>query len=395
MAKLFIEDLNVKGKRVLVRVDFNVPLDENLKVADDTRMRAALPTIAYIRKNGGMAILMSHLGRPKDASDDSARMAPVAARLSELLGMKVLTAKDCVGPEVKKVVDLMKPGDVLMLENTRYQPGETKNDDALSKQMASLGDVFVNDAFGSAHRAHSSTVGVTKYMSKSAAGYLLEKEIRYFEKILKGADKPFVAILGGAKVSDKIETILNLMNKVQSFIIGGGMAYTFLKAQGIAVGDSLLEEDKMQVARDILAQAQSRSVAVHVPVDHVIAQQVDAKAPTRVTDGKEIPAGWKGLDIGPKTVEEFTRALKGARTVVWNGPLGVFEVEPFATGTKAIAGFLAKLGGTTVVCGGDTVSAVTHFGVADKMSHVSTGGGASLEILEGKELPGVAALTDK
>ena len=395
MSKLFLEDLDVAGKRVLVRVDFNVPLDEDLNVADDTRIRAALPTINYIRERGGMAILMSHLGRPKGAPDDKLRMNPVAARLGELLGMKVVKTDDCVGADVRKTVEGMKAGDVVLLENTRFHPGETKNDDELAKQLASLGDVFVNDAFGTAHRAHASTVGVTKYVAKSAAGYLLEKEIRYFGKILKGADKPFVAILGGAKVSDKIEAIFNLIEKVQSFVIGGGMAYTFLRAQGTAIGGSLLEEDKIDIATDILAKAESQSVAVHLPVDHVVAQELDDKAETRVTDGKEVPDGWKAFDVGPKTIDEFRQALEGAKTVVWNGPLGVFEVEPFAKGTEIIAADLAELDGTTVVCGGDTVSAVTHLGVAGKMSHVSTGGGASLEMLEGKELPGLAALTDK
>ncbi len=395
MSKLFLEDLDVAGKRVLVRVDFNVPLDEDRNVADDTRIRAALPTINYIRERGGMAILMSHLGRPKGAPNDKYRMDAVAARLSELLGVKIVKTDDCVGPEVRKVADEMQAGDVVLLENTRFHAGETKNDEGFAAELASLGDVFVNDAFGTAHRAHASTVGVTKHVARSAAGYLLEKEIRYFETILKNAAKPFVAILGGAKVSDKIGAIFNLMEKVQSFLIGGGMAYTFLRAQGTAIGGSLLEEDKIEVAEDILAKAESRSVAVHLPVDHIIAQELDAGAEVRVTDGKEIPEGWKGFDIGPKTVDEFKRELEGARTVVWNGPVGVFEVEPFAKGTQAIAAYLSERNAATVVCGGDTVSAVTQFGVAEKMSHVSTGGGASLEMLEGKELPGLAALTDK
>jgi phosphoglycerate kinase len=394
MSKLFLEDLDVKGKRVLVRVDFNVPLDESRGVEDDTRIRAALPTISYIRERGGMAVLMSHLGRPKGAPDDKLRMDPVAARLGELLGVRVVKTDDCVGPDVRKAVDGMEPGDVLMLENTRFHPGETKNDEGFAKQLASVGDVFVNDAFGTAHRAHASTVGVTKYVAQSAAGYLLEKEIRYFEKILKDADKPFVAILGGAKVSDKIDAIFNLMEKVQSFVIGGGMAYTFLRAQGVAIGDSLLEADKVSVANDILAKAESEKVTVHLPVDHVIAEELDANAERRTTDGAEIPDGWKAFDVGPKTIEAFKQALDGARTVVWNGPLGVFEVEPFAAGTEAVARYLAELDGTTVVCGGDTVSAVTQMGLAEQMSHVSTGGGASLEMLEGKELPGLAALTD-
>jgi phosphoglycerate kinase len=395
MSKLFLEDLDVAGKRVLVRVDFNVPLDEDLKVADDTRIRAALPTIAYIRERGGIAILMSHLGRPKGAPDDKLRMNPVAARLSELIGATVVKTDDCVGPEVRKTVDEMQSGDVVLLENTRFHKEERDNDEAFAEQLALLGDVFVNDAFGTAHRAHASTVGVTKHVAQSAAGYLLEKEIRYFEKILEGADKPFVAILGGAKVSDKIDAIFNLMDKVQSFVIGGGMAYTFLRAQGTAIGDSLLEEDKIDIAADILAKAESQSVAVHLPLDHVIAEELDAKAETRITDGKEIPDGWKAFDVGPKTIDAFRQALRDAKTVVWNGPLGVFEVEPFAKGTEVIAADLAELDGTTVVCGGDTVSAVTHLGVAGRMSHVSTGGGASLEMLEGKELPGLAALNDR
>jgi len=395
MSKLFLEDIDVAGKRVLVRVDFNVPLDEDRNVADDTRIRAALPTINYIRERGGMAILMSHLGRPKGAPDDKLRMDPVAARLGELLSANVVKTDDCVGPDARKKVDDMKPGDVVLLENTRFHPGETKNDDDLAKQLASLGDVFVNDAFGTAHRAHASTVGVTKHVAQSAAGYLLEREIRYFEKILGNADKPFVAILGGAKVSDKIDAIFNLMEKVQSFVIGGGMAYTFLRARGTAIGDSLLEEDKIDIATDILAKAESRAVPVHLPVDHVVAQDLDAKAETRVTDGKDVPDGWKAFDVGPKTIDAFRQVLRDAKTVVWNGPLGVFEVEPFAKGTDVIAADLAELGVTTVVCGGDTVSAVTHLGVAGKMSHVSTGGGAALEMLEGKELPGLAALTDK
>ena len=389
-----MEDLDVGGKRVLVRVDFNVPLDEAGSVADDTRIRAALPTISYIRERGGMAVLMSHLGRPKGAPDDRLRMDPVAARLGELLGVRVVKTDDCVGADVRNAVDAMKPGEIVMLENTRFHAGETKNEEGFAKQLASLGELFVNDAFGTAHRAHASTVGVTKYVAQSAAGYLLEKEIRYFEKILKSPDRPFVAILGGAKVSDKIDAIFNLMKKVQSFVIGGAMAYTFLRAQDVAIGDSLLEKDKIGIAHDILAKAESQNVAVHLPVDHVIAKELDANAETRITDGVEIPDGWKAFDVGPRTIEAFKEALHGARTVVWNGPLGVFEVEPFARGTEVMAEYVADMDGTTVVCGGDTVSAVTQFGLAQKMSHVSTGGGASLEMLEGKELPGLAALTD-
>ncbi|HZE98241.1 MAG TPA: phosphoglycerate kinase [Planctomycetota bacterium] len=375
MAKLTVRDLDLKGKRVLVRVDFNVPLKDG-KVADDTRIKASLPTIQYILDKGGKAVLVSHLGRPNGKPNEKYSLRPVAARLQELLG---------------KPVDFGEPkdGPVTLLENVRFDAGEEKNDDALAKKLASYGDVYVNDAFGTAHRAHASTAGVTKHFKQSASGFLIEKEIQYLGKVLTNPDKPFIAIMGGSKVSDKILILEQLAKKVDAIIVGGGMAYTLLKAQGKAVGNSKVEGDKLDLARKILASAR-----IILPVDHVAADKFDAAAKTQVVT--EVPDGWMGLDIGPNTVELFRRELASAKTVLWNGPLGVFEMEPFAQGTKAIATHLANQKGcTTIVGGGDTAAAVEKFGVADKMSHVSTGGGASLEFLEGKDLPGIAALTDK
>ena len=375
MAKLSVRDLDLKGKRVLVRVDFNVPLKDG-KVADDTRIKASLPTIQYILEKGGKVVLVSHLGRPDGKPNEKYSLKPVAARLQELLG---------------KPVDFGEPkgGAVTLLENVRFDAGEEKNDDALAKKLAAYGDVYVNDAFGTAHRAHASTAGVTKYFKQSACGFLIEKEIQYLGKVLTNPDKPFIAIMGGSKVSDKILILEQLTKKVDAIIVGGGMAYTLLKAQGKAVGNSKVEGDKLELAKKILASAR-----ILLPVDHVAADKFDAAAKTQVVT--DVPDGWMGLDIGPNSVEQFKRELANAKTVLWNGPLGVFEMEPFALGTKAIATYLANLKGcTTIVGGGDTAAAVEKFGVADKMSHVSTGGGASLEYLEGKELPGIAALTDK
>ncbi|MBV8880159.1 MAG: phosphoglycerate kinase [Planctomycetaceae bacterium] len=375
MAKLSVRDLDLKGKRVLVRVDFNVPLKDG-KVADDTRIRASLPTIQYILENGGKAVLVSHLGRPDGKPNDKYSLKPVAARLQELLG---------------KPVDFPEPkgGAVALLENVRFDAGEEKNDDALAKKLAAYGDVYVNDAFGTAHRAHASTAGVTKYFKQSACGFLIEKEIKYLGKVLTNPDKPFIAIMGGSKVSDKILILEQLTKKVDAIIVGGGMAYTLLKAQGKPVGNSKVEADKLDLAKKILASAR-----IILPVDHVAADKFDAAAKTQVVT--DVPDGWMGLDIGPKSVELFKKELASAKTVLWNGPLGVFEMEPFALGTKAIANVLARQEGcTSIVGGGDTAAAVEKFGVADRMSHVSTGGGASLEFLEGKELPGIAALTDK
>jgi 3-phosphoglycerate kinase len=375
MGKLSVRDLELQGKRVLVRVDFNVPVKDG-KVTDDTRIKASLPTIKLILEKGGKAVLVSHLGRPDGKADPKYSLKPVAGRLQELIG---------------KPVDFGEPkgGDLTLLENVRFDPCEEKNDDALAKKLASYGDVYVNDAFGTAHRAHCSTAGVTKYFKQCAAGLLIEKEIQYLGKVLTNPDKPFIAIMGGSKVSDKILILEQLTKKVDAIIVGGGMAYTLLKAQGKAVGNSKVEADKLDLARKILSSAR-----ILLPVDHVAADKFDAAAKTQVV--ADVPEGWMGLDIGPKTIELFKKELASAKTVLWNGPLGVFEMDPFAGGTKAIASYLAGLQGcTTVVGGGDTAAAVEKFGVADKMSHVSTGGGASLEFLEGKELPGIAALTAK
>lgn len=410
MAKLTIEDLDVKGKRVLMRVDFNVPQNEDGTVRDDTRIRAALKSIQYVRDNGGMLILMSHLGRPKnpdkaESDEEKAkiieankklRMDPVADKLRELVGGNVTKVDNIVGPDVKQAVEAMKPGDIILLENTRFHPGETKNDETLSKELGELGDVFVSDAFGSNHRAHASTVGVTRFMEKSAAGYLVAKEIEYFSKVLENPERPLTAILGGAKVSDKIPVIDNLLNLVDTLIIGGGMAYTFMKAQGYEIGDSLLDEGGIDVAKKAMEKAKDKGIELILPEDTVVADAFDANANTKIVGLGEIEPGWQGLDIGPKTLEKFKAAIKKSKTVVWNGPVGVFEMEPFAKGTKVIAQLLAESDDiTSVIGGGDTAAAVTQYGLADKMSHVSTGGGASLEMLEGKELPGLAALTDK
>jgi len=375
MAKLSVRDLDLKGKRVLIRVDFNVPVKDG-KVADDTRIRAALPTLKYIVEKGAKAVLVSHLGRPEGKVDLKYTLQPVAKRLSELIGRPV----DWAVP---------RGADLVLLENIRFDPGEEKNEEALAKRIAVHGDYFVNDAFGTAHRAHASTAGVTKFFRQSAMGFLIEKEVQYLGKVLTNPDKPFVAIMGGSKVSDKILILEQLAKKVDLILVGGGMAYTLLKAQGRPVGASKVEADKLDVAKKVLTTAH-----IVLPVDHVIADKFDAGANTRIVD--DVPEEWMGLDIGPKTIELFKSQLKNAKTVLWNGPLGVFEFGPFSRGTREIAEYLAGLKGvTTVVGGGDTAAAVEKFGVAEKMSHVSTGGGASLEFLEGKELPGIAALTDK
>ncbi|HPJ99154.1 MAG TPA: phosphoglycerate kinase [Candidatus Hydrogenedentes bacterium] len=409
MAKLMIENLDVKDKRVLMRVDFNVPLNDDGTVRDDTRIRAALKSIQYVRDHGGMLILMSHLGRPKNPdkaeseeekakiikANQKLRMNSVADRLRELVGGNVTKVDAIVGPEVTQAVGAMKPGDIILLENTRFEPGETKNDETLSKNLAALGDVYVSDAFGTVHRAHASTEGVTRFISRSAAGYLVAKEMEYFAKVLQSPDRPLTAVLGGAKVSDKITVIDNLLNLVDTLIIGGGMAYTFMKAQGYEIGDSLLDEGGLDVARQAMQKAKERGVELLLPVDTVVADAFDANANTKVAELGQIEPGWQGLDIGPRTLENFMAAIKKSKTVVWNGPVGVFEMEPFAKGTRAIAELLANSPGiTSIIGGGDTAAAVTQYGLAGKMSHVSTGGGASLEMLEGKELPGLAALSD-
>ncbi len=397
MAKLSIDDLDLKGKHVLMRVDFNVPLTPDLKVADDTRIRAALPSIKKVIDAGGMAILMSHLGRPKGQVKEEMRLRPAAVRLGELLGREVKMAPDCVGPEVEAMVAAMKPGDVLMLENLRFHKAETDNDPEFAKQLAKLGDVYVNDAFGSAHRAHASTEGVTKYFAKCAAGYLMQKELVYLSKVLEAPAKPFVAIMGGAKISDKIELIENFMGRVDSLLVGGGMAYTFLKARGVPVGSSLVESDKVELAAQLLAKAMEKGVELLLPLDHVAAESPEAEGKVRTVDGEAVPEGLMGLDIGPKTIELFRKKILGARTIVWNGPLGMFEKSAFAKGTMEVAKALAEAtakGAITIVGGGDSAAAVAKAGLADKVSHVSTGGGASLEFLSGLKLPGVEALTE-
>jgi phosphoglycerate kinase len=392
--KRSIKDIDIRGKRVLMRVDFNVPQDEKLNITDDIRIVSAVPTIKYAIDKGAKVILMSHLGRPKGGPEAKFSLKPAAERLSQLLGKKVVMAPDCIGPEVKRIVDAMKPGDVTLLENVRFHKEEEANDPNFAKQLAALGDAYVNDAFGTAHRAHASTEGVTKFLP-GVSGLLVEKEIEYFEKAVSSPQKPYVAILGGAKVSDKIEVIKNLMKKVDALLIGGGMAYTFLKAQGIDIGNSKLEADKVDLAAEILKEASAKKVKILLPVDHVAADKFDAAADAKVTADNKIPAGMLGLDIGPKTVKLFEAELKNAKTIVWNGPLGVFEMDKFDKGSREIAEFIAGLKAVTIIGGGDTAAAVAKFGLEKKMSHISTGGGASLEYLEGKILPGIAALQDK
>jgi len=375
---------------VLVRVDFNVPVKEGV-VGDDTRIRAALPTLNYLLENGAALILCSHLGRPKGSPDPQYSLRPVADHLAGLLGKPVAFAEDCIGPRADEAVEALKPGDVLILENTRFHAGETKNDPEMAKQLASLADLYVNDAFGSAHRAHSSTEGVAKFLP-AVAGFLLEKEIKYLGQAVADPEKPFVAILGGAKISDKIGVIKNLLVKADSILIGGGMANTFFKAEGYPVADSLVEDEALETAKEILAQAGAK---FRLPVDVVIADKFEADAAQKIMATGPIPDGWRILDIGPETVAHFAKIIGEAKTVVWNGPMGVFEFPAFAKGTFAIAQAAAESGAVTIVGGGESVAAVKQSGLADKITHISTGGGASLEMLEGLTLPGVAALQDK
>ncbi|MBI5144408.1 MAG: phosphoglycerate kinase [Candidatus Omnitrophica bacterium] len=394
MPKKTIRDMELDGKRVLMRVDFNVPLDDSLNITDDIRIRASLPTIRYAVEKRAKVILMSHLGRPDGKVNERMRLLPAAKRLEELLGKKVLALKDCIGDEVKKAVLAMKDRDVILLENLRFHAEEEKNDTAFAKELASLGDIYVDDAFGTAHRAHASTEGVTKCLP-SVSGFLLEKEIEYLGNIVDNPRRPFVAILGGAKVKDKIKVIDNLLNKVDALLIGGGMAYTFLKAKGKTIGASKLDKDGFETAKSALDKAAKKNVAILLPIDNVVAEKIDPNAKTKLV-GEDIPDGWIGLDIGPKTVKLFEDRLKGARTIVWNGPLGVFEMDKFARGTEKVAHFIAGLkGAITVIGGGDTAAAMSKFKVESKMTHISTGGGASLEYLEGRPLPGIAALNDK
>ena len=393
MNKKTIKDIDIKGKKVLMRVDFNVPLDEAQAITDDTRITAALPTINYALDNGAALILMSHLGRPKGKVVDTMSLEPIAKRLGELLNREVKMAPDCVGDEVDELASALAVGEVLLLENTRFHKEETANDPEFAKKLASLAEVYVSDAFGTVHRAHASTEGVA-HLLPAVAGFLLEKEIEYLGKVTKNPEKPFVLILGGAKVSDKIELITNMLDKVDAIIIGGGMAYTFLKAQGKTIGSSLLEADKIDLAKDILTKATNKGVSILLPDDNVITNKFAADAENKIV-GEDVPDGWMGLDVGPKTTASFIQALKSAKTVVWNGPLGVSEWPSFAKASLKLTEFLSTSGATTVIGGGDTAAAVKRFGLSDKMSHVSTGGGASLEFLEGKILPGVAALEDK
>ncbi len=394
--KKTIEDIEVKGKKVLVRCDFNVPLKDGV-ITDVNRLVGAMPTINYLIEKGAKVILCSHLGKPSGEPKPELSLAPVAKKLSEMLKKEVVFAADpnVVSDNVKSAVSKMKDGDVLLLENTRYRKEETKNTENFSKELASLADVFVNDAFGTAHRAHCSTVGVTQFMETSVCGYLIQKELKFLGDTIENPVRPFVAILGGAKVSDKINVIENLLEKVDTLIIGGGMAYTFLKAGGYSIGSSLVEEDKVQYAKVMMQKAESKKVKFLIPVDNIVADRFSAEAEPVVTESQNIADGFMGLDIGPKTCEIYKGAISMAKTIVWNGPMGVFEFANFAKGTIAVAEAMAKVDGTTIIGGGDSAAAVNQLGFGDKMTHISTGGGASLEFLEGKLLPGIEALTNK
>jgi 3-phosphoglycerate kinase len=406
MAKLTIEDLagDLKGKKVLMRVDFNVPLDEKRIITSDKRISAALPSINFVIEKGGKLILMSHLGRPKGKKAPEFSLDVVAVKLSELLGKPVKFAPDCIGDAVNKMADSLKDGEVMLLENLRFYKEEEANDPEFAKKLASIGEIYINDAFGTAHRAHASTEGVCKYMKKCAAGFLMEKELKFLGQLLNKPAKPFIAILGGAKVSDKIMVIDNLLNIVDGIIIGGGMAYTFLKAKGREIGDSLCEKDKIQTAKDILKKAIDRDIAIYLPIDHVVAKMEkgapDFMASLKKAEYKEvlvdsIDDGWEGVDIGKNTIIKFSNVISKSKTIFWNGPMGVFEIDQFSKGTLGVAQAIADSGAVSVVGGGDSASAVKKLKLADKMTHVSTGGGASMEFMEGVELPGVAALTNK
>jgi len=399
MNKKTVRDVDVTGKRVLMRVDFNVPLSGD-EITDDTRIQAALPTIQYLMERGASLVLMSHLGRPKGKKAPELSLAPVAGYLDQLVPYAVKMAPDTVGPEVRAMVDELKPGEILLLENTRFYPEEEgKNctpeaQEAFAKELAALGDIYVNDAFGTAHRAHASTAVVCRFMPVNVAGLLMEKELEYLGKAVSNPEHPFVAIIGGAKVSGKLEVLRNLMSKVDVFLIGGGMAYTFLKAQGHEIGKSLVEDDLLETARETMEAAEKAGVGFLLPVDNVAADKFDENAATQLV-GQDIPEDWMALDIGPETVEEYARQIQAARTIVWNGPMGCFEMAPFAAGTMGVCKAVAESDAVSIIGGGDSVSAVKKSGLADKMSHISTGGGASLEFLEGKALPGVVALDDK
>lgn len=395
MNKLSIDDIDVKGKRVLVRVDFNVPTDDNGKITDDRRIKAALPTIQKLANSGAKVILVSHFGRPKGGPDNKYRMDNIGKRLGELLGKPVTKVNDSIGDEPKKAIADMAFGSVLLLENVRFYKEEEGNDQAFAGKLAELADVYVNDAFGTAHRAHASTAGVAKFLKPSVAGYLMQKEIAIMGKALENPERPFIAILGGAKVADKLGVITNLLEKVDTLIIGGGMAYTFLKAQGLEIGKSLLDAEKIDFVKEMMVKAKAKGVKLLLPVDNVVTDNFKTPTVIQTASANKIPADMQGVDIGPQTIKLFSDAITGAKTVIWNGPMGVFEMPQFAAGTKAVAEALAQCKGTTIVGGGDSAAAVEQMGYAEKVTHVSTGGGASLEFLEGIELPGIAALTNK
>ncbi|MFH1504650.1 MAG: phosphoglycerate kinase [Candidatus Omnitrophota bacterium] len=394
MNKKSVKDVELKGKRVLMRADFNVPLDKDLNITDDNRIRAALDTIRYVIDNRAKLILMSHLGRPKGEVKSEFSLKPIAKRLAELLGQPVKMLSDCIGEEVKKEVNSLGEGEIILLENLRFHKAETQNSPEFAKELALLGDVFVNDAFGAAHRAHASTEGVTHYL-ESVSGFLVQKEIEYFEKILTIAQHPFIFILGGAKVSDKIPVIENMMERADCILIGGAMAYTFMKVQGIETGSSRLEKESFGIVEKIFEKAKAKNVEIVLPIDHIIADNFEAPSNIKITEAESIEGGWMGLDIGPKTIELFCGKIATAQTIVWNGPAGVFERDEFAAGTKALAQAIADSRAVSVIGGGDTAAAVAKFSLEGKMSHISTGGGASLEYLEGKVLPGIAALMNK
>ncbi len=394
--KKSIEDLNLNGKKVLVRCDFNVPMDEDRNITDDRRIRSSLPTIEHILKNNGKAILMSHLGRPKGEAKPEFSLEPVAKRLSELLGKEVVFAQDnnVISEKVENIINAMEDGDVVLLENTRFRKEEKENDEEFAKELASLGELYINDAFGTSHRSHASNVGVSKFLP-SAVGFLVQKEIEVMGKALDNPDRPFLAILGGAKVSDKIGVIENLINKVDSIIIGGGMSYTFLKAKGLEVGESILEADKVDLAKELMKKAEEKGVELLLPLDIVVAKEFKNDTEFKTVKSDEMPVDMMGMDIGEETIKLFSDAIRKSKTIVWNGPVGVFEMANFKKGTDAIAKAMAETDGITIVGGGDSASAVDKAGFQDKMTHISTGGGASLEFLEGKALPGIAAISDK
>lgn len=391
--KKTMKDIEVTGKRVFVRVDFNVPMEDG-EITDDTRIKAALPTITYLVENGAKVILASHLGRPKGEVKEELRLTAVGERLSELMSKPVTKLDESIGESVEKTVGNMNNGDIVLLENVRFHKGEEKNDPALAKSFAKLADVYVNDAFGTAHRAHATTAGIANYIP-AVSGFLMEKELDVLGKALSNPERPFTAIIGGAKVKDKIGVIENLLEKVDHLIIGGGLSYTFSKAQGYDIGKSLLEEDKIDLAKSFIKKAAENGVELHIPVDAIVAKEFSKDAETKVVDIDQIPSDWMGLDIGPKTAAEYAEVIKKSKLLMWNGPMGVFEMDAFANGTKAVAQAMAETDGYTIIGGGDSAAAVEKFDVADKMDHISTGGGASLEFMEGKDLPGVVALNDK